>query len=55
MGYLKSHVLLPIGGLVFEKIALLHFCDRQADGQTKRQTDGQPKRIKPLSLSRVAA
>jgi len=45
--------------LVFEKIAFLHFRDRQTDRQTDKQTfkqtDGQAHCIKPLSLLRAAA
>jgi len=59
MGSLKSPCTTPyrssietiaLNCFVFEKIAILHFGDKQ----TNRQTDGQLQRIKPLSLSRAA-
>jgi len=49
--YRSSVETIALHRLVFEKIAFLHFGDRQ----TNKQTDGQPQRIKPLSLSRAAA
>jgi len=61
MGSLKTHVGLPIetialNCLVLEKIAFYtHFGDRQTKGQINRQTDGQHRCQKPLSLSRAAA
>ena len=33
-------ISLPLNCLVFEKIAFLHFADRQTDKQTNRQTAG---------------
>jgi len=50
---------IALNCLVFEKIAFLHFGDRQTDRQTHKQTDrwtdGQHRSTKPLSLSRAAA
>ena len=45
--YKSSIENIALNCLVFEKLAFLHFGDRQ--------TDGQAHRIKPLSLSRAAA
>jgi len=42
---------MALNCLVFEKIAFLYFDDRQTD----RETDGQVRCMKPLSLSRAAA
>jgi len=68
MGSLKSPCRTSYRSLIetialnfcfFEKIAFLHFGDRQTnrqtDRQTDRRTDGQHRCTKPLSLSRVAA
>ena len=49
--YRSSMETIAINCLVSEKIDFLHFGDRQ----TNRQTDGQARRTKPLSLSRAAA
>jgi len=49
--YRSSIDTIPLHCLVFEKIAFLHFGDRQ----TNRRTDGQHRCTKPLSLSRAAA
>jgi len=46
---------IALNCLVFEKIAFLRFGDRQIDRQTNKQTDGQHRCTKPLSLSRAAA
>ena len=54
--YRSSMETIALNCLVFEKIAF--FCilatDRRADRLTNIQTDGQARRIKPLSLSRAA-
>ena len=49
--YRSSIETIALNCLVFEKIAFLHFGDRQTD----RQTDEQAHRVKPLSLSRAVA
>ena len=55
--FLRSSIeTIALNCLVFEKIAFfLHFGDRQTNTQTNRQTDGQHRCTKPLSLSRAAA
>jgi len=50
--YRSSIDTIALNCLVFEIIAFLHFGARQTDRD--RQTDGQPQRIKPLSLSQAA-
>jgi len=49
--YRSSIDTIALNCLVFENIAFLQFGDRQ----TNRRTDGQARRMKPLSLSRAAA
>jgi len=49
--YRSSIDTIALNCLVFEKIAFLHFGDRQTD----KRTDGQHRCTKPLSLSRAAA
>ena len=49
--YRSSIENIALNRLVFEKIAFLHFGDRQ----TNRRIDGQHRCTKPLSLSRAAA
>jgi len=49
--YRSSMETTALNCSVFEKIAFLHFGDRQTD----RQTDGHHRCSKPLSLSRAAA
>jgi len=51
ISYRASIETIALNCLVFEKIAFLHFGDRQ----TNKQTDGQHQCTKPLSLSRAAA
>jgi len=51
----KSINTIALNCLVFEKIAFLHFGNRQTNRQTNRRTDGQHRCTKPLSLSRAAA
>jgi len=53
--YRSSIGTIALNCVVFEKIAFLHFGDRQTDKQTNRRTDGQHRCTKPLSLSRAAA
>jgi len=54
--YRSSMDTIALNCSVFEKIALfLHFCDRQTNRQTYRQTDEQHGSTKPLSLLRAAA
>jgi len=48
--YRSSLDTIALNCLFFEKIAFLHFDDRQ----TNKQTDGQHRCTKPLSLSRAA-
>jgi len=49
--YRSSIEIMALNCIVFEKIAFLHFGDRQTD----KRTDGQHRCTKPLSLSRAAA
>ena len=49
--YRSSLDTIALNCLFFEKIAFLHFDDRQ----TNKQTDGQHRCTKPLSVSRAAA
>ena len=51
----SSIYTISLNCLVFEKIAFLHYSDRQTDWRTDRRTDGQTRCMKPLSLSRAAA
>jgi len=51
--YGSSMETIALKCLVFEKIAF--FCILATDRQTDKQTDGQHRRTKPLSLSRAAA
>ena len=51
--YRSSIETIALNCLVFEKIAF--FCILATNRQTDRRTDGQARRMKPLSLSRAAA
>jgi len=56
--YRTSMETIALNCLVFEKNRVFAFwrqTDKHTDRQTAGQTDGQPQRIKPLSLSRAAA
>jgi len=53
--YRTSIETIALNCLVSEKIAFLHFGNRQTNRQTERRTDGQDRCMKPLSLSRAAA
>jgi len=53
--YRSSIETIALNCLVFEKIAFLHFGDRQTNKQSDRRTDGQHRCTEPLSLSRAAA
>ena len=53
--YRSSVDTIALNCLVFEKIAFLHFDDRQTNINKNRQTDGEANRMKLLSLSRAAA
>ena len=55
--YRSSIETIALNCLAYEKIAFFYILatDRQTNTQTDRRTDGQHRRIKPLSLSRAAA